>query len=148
MRKISIEDKLLALNGILSMHERAEKAGVPCQLNGESRKFDMGQACDCGTAACLMGSASLHPWFKENGSGFDIPYWESNQELSRDFDHMVMYPSAYGFKGKISDMSKVTIPQVREKLYAMLLKYCGKESLKKAARLKKRGDKLRMGIPK
>jgi hypothetical protein len=146
-KKVDVVENLMNLSGILNMHERAAKAGVPCKLNGERRKFNM-MGVDCETAACLYGSACLTPYFQKLGFERELGYFTSQGfqydklGITRDeakflFD-TVGYPYTY--------LKYVTIEQVRSNLFKLLRKYGGEEAVERAKVLKERGDKLRMGI--
>lgn len=110
-------ERLTALRGILNMHERAQKRGKPCKLNGESRILDM-YGYDCGTTACALGSCGLNPWFKERGlksyqNGPGTPgyvKYKGNRGfsaataffgISREEALNIFHPQSYGSVGRV-----------------------------------------------
>lgn len=133
-------ERLIALDGLLNMHERAEKAGVSCKLNGQSRRLDM-CVVDCGTAACLHGSARLSPWFKERG-------YPQNRNYLSNIDDCHKLNGFFGATD--SKVSRVycnsSNSKVRENLRQVILEAGGEQAIQTCEANKKRGDKLRMGI--
>lgn len=130
-------ERLTAMRGILNMHERAQKKGELCKLNGESRTFDMG-TWDCDMAACALGSASMNPWFKERGLyaskdvidaiGFDsIPVYKGNRgcEAGAEFFGITLEESEYLFSIQRyeGNSDSISPEMVRDRVDELIKKY-------------------------